>query len=393
MKLLHISEHYAPVGGAETYMLAVLDALEDRGHKNSVIYRQEHARTVHRDGCQAFYVPEDSDSYQQIRQIVLEHDPDVIYLHLIYDPEVIRIAAALRPTVAYVHNFHPVCPGLGKYFRRVGRICQQSFNRAGCTLNIYLRRCASARHPLSVWRVLQSTAQQQAAYHQVQHVLVASSYMKKVLGQNGFAPERVHVLPYFVDLPSEPASVVPQESVPVVLYVGRVEWEKGVPYLIRAVSRIQIPFRLIVAGDGTRLGECRALADRLGLADKIEFTGWLPRSELVALYRRACLLAFPSIWPEPFGLTGPEAMACGTPVVAFAVGGVTDWLEDGKNGFLVRPQDVEQLAHKIGTLLRDHELARKMGEYGRRRVLEEYAIDRHLEGLIKILRQAGESDS
>ncbi len=317
----------------------------------------------------------------------------VIYLHLVYDPDVLRIAAALKPTVAYVHNFHPTCPGLGKYFRRAERICHQPFDWIGCALNIYLRRCASARHPLSVWRILQRTAQQRSAYHQVQQVLVASTYMKNVLAQNGFAPERVHVLPYFIALPSKPASAFEQEPIPVVLYVGRVEWEKGVPYLIRALSRVETPFRLVVVGDGTRLGECRALADRLGIADKIEFTGWLSRPELGKLYGRARLLAFPSIWPEPFGLTGPEAMACGTPVVAFAVGGVTDWLEDGKNGFLVRPQNVEQLAHRIDILLRDPELACKMGEYGRQRVLEKYSVDRHLEGLVEILAETGEPQS
>ncbi len=67
-------------------MLAVLEALEDRGHENVVIYRQEHARTVRRDGRQAFYVPEDRHTYQHIRQVVLTQDPDVIYLHLVYDP-------------------------------------------------------------------------------------------------------------------------------------------------------------------------------------------------------------------------------------------------------------------------------------------------------------------
>ena len=374
-------------------MLALLDALETRGHENVVVYRKEHARTVHRNSRLAFHIPEDRGAYQKILQVVQAQDPDVIYLHLVYDPDLIHIAAALRSTVAYVHNFHPTCPGLGKYFRRAEHICHQPFDWIGCALNIYMRGCASARHPLSVWRVLERTARQRTAYRQVQQILVSSAYMKSVLVQNGFVAERVHVLPYFIDLPSEPALAAQQEAVPIVLYVGRVEWEKGVPYLIRAVSRLQPPFQLLIVGEGTLLGECRALADQLGIADKTEFTGWLSRPELVRLYGSARLLAFPSIWPEPFGLTGPEAMACGTPVVAFAVGGVVDWLEDGKNGFLVHPQDVEQLTHKIDILLRDPELASTMGEYGHHRVLEKYSIDCHLEGLMKILEKIGEQSS
>jgi glycosyltransferase involved in cell wall biosynthesis len=392
MRILHISEHYAPVGGAETYLLGVLDELDRRGHENVVLYRREHPRTVQTERA-AHCVPRDDNvgargaGVRRIRELIFDESPDVIYLHLVYDPTVIELAASLRPTAAYMHNMHPCCPGLAKYFRRTHSICHYAYDPFRCALNVYLRRCASARHPRSVYRILRRTELQQEAYGQVDALLVASSFMSALFVQNGLGAQAgCEIIPYFVNVPDRPEQARTEDQAPpMILYVGRLEAEKGVPYLLRAVAQVQCPSQLVLAGDGTRRAECEALAHHLRIDERVSFVGWLTRQELAEFYAKSTLLAFPSIWPEPFGLTGPEAMSFGTPVVASAVGGVSDWLQDGKNGLLVEPRNERQLAEKMEALLQDWSLAHTMGEAGRRRVAREYSVDLHMDRLLRVL--------
>ncbi len=127
---------------------------------------------------------------------------------------------------------------------------------------------------------------------------------------------------------------------PLVLFLGRITPQKGLGYLIRAMAKIETRCRLVVASDGYELPRMRALTAKLRLEDRVSFLGAVDYAAVVDLYTRARVIAVPSVWPEPFGLVGPEAMSYGVPVVAFRVGGIPEWLRDGETGFLVEPKDV-----------------------------------------------------
>jgi glycosyltransferase involved in cell wall biosynthesis len=94
--------------------------------------------------------------------------------------------------------------------------------------------------------------------------------------------------------------------------------------------------------------------------------------EMMAAYLDASICVVSSLWPEPFGMVGPEAMRYGLPVVAFNAGGIYGWLTDGENGFLVPWNDKVIFARRIEELLKDKNLARTMGQNGRLRVNREY---------------------
>jgi glycosyltransferase involved in cell wall biosynthesis len=100
------------------------------------------------------------------------------------------------------------------------------------------------------------------------------------------------------------------------------------------------------------------------LKDRVKFHGFVARDELKHFYQQASLLAVSSVWPEPFGLVGREAMCHALPVVGFDAGGIREWLFDGENGFLVPWMDTDAFAARMEQLLRDKELARKLGRAG-----------------------------
>jgi glycosyltransferase involved in cell wall biosynthesis len=160
----------------------------------------------------------------------------------------------------------------------------------------------------------------------------------------------VRVIPSGVDVPD----TVPEPADPPhILFAGRLSREKGILELVQAAQGLP----LVVAGDGP-------LRDRVPQA-----LGMLPHDELVGLYARAAIVACPS-HREGFGVVCAEAMAYGRPVVASAVGGLLDLVEDRKTGLLVPPGDVTALRAGLLRLLHDGELRRRLGEAGRERARE-----------------------
>jgi glycosyltransferase involved in cell wall biosynthesis len=158
-----------------------------------------------------------------------------------------------------------------------------------------------------------------------------------------------------------------------VLYAGRLSREKGVLELVEAA----IGMNLVVAGDGPlRHSVPGAL-------------GFVAHHELQQLYARAAVVACPS-HREGFGVACAEAMAHGKPVVASAVGGLLDLVQDGETGLLVPPRDVSRLRAALQHLLDDAELRHRLGEAARRRAQEQLAWPRVSELTLEAYRAAAE---
>ncbi|NEB93338.1 glycosyltransferase family 4 protein [Streptomyces bauhiniae] len=186
--------------------------------------------------------------------------------------------------------------------------------------------------------------------------------------------------------PGAPASQRPRT----VVYVGRMDrssaW-KGVDVLVRAFARLaaDVPeARLRLVGDGDALPGLRALAAELGVSERLETPGALSGTALTDAVRTAAVLALPSLTEaESFGMALVEGMACATPVVGSAVGGIPHVVADGETGLLVPPGDPEALAVACTKLLTDGGLADRLGATGRRTAEECYAwprlTDRYLE--------------
>ncbi|MBI1921530.1 MAG: glycosyltransferase family 4 protein [Geobacter sp.] len=138
------------------------------------------------------------------------------------------------------------------------------------------------------------------------------------------------------------------------LYVGSGFERKGVPALLRAVSRLEMPFRLFVVGKGN-LRRFQRMAELLGIADRVIFTG--PRRDVETFYLGSDLFVFPTLY-DPFSNATLEAMLCGLPVVTTSFNGVAELVENGVNGWVVPdPLDVDGLASAIMRLASSPDLA------------------------------------
>jgi glycosyltransferase involved in cell wall biosynthesis len=155
------------------------------------------------------------------------------------------------------------------------------------------------------------------------------------------------------------------------LFVGRLNEQKGIDDLLRATALQRRPTPLTVVGDGPLRESMHALAESLGIARRVR---WVPRvtaDELPRLYAHAQGLVVPSR-EEGLGLVGVEAQLCETPVIAYASGGLTDVVADGESGLLAPPSDHRALADAMDRIAGDAPLARALGARGRVDALERF---------------------
>jgi glycosyltransferase involved in cell wall biosynthesis len=172
------------------------------------------------------------------------------------------------------------------------------------------------------------------------------------------------------------------------LFVGQVVRGKGLDLLLNAAALVQGDWRLDVVGRGRQLEECRGLAVRLGIADRVNFAGWVPHQQLDDWYRRASFTVVPSRWPEPFGMIGLESMSRGRPVVAFDSGGIRDWLAHDEAGLLVPALDVPRLAEALQHLASTPSRARQLGQQAALSCRRRFNHDRYLDEMQSALEHA-----
>jgi glycosyltransferase involved in cell wall biosynthesis len=176
-----------------------------------------------------------------------------------------------------------------------------------------------------------------------------------------------------------------------VLFVGRLASNKGLVELLPAfapLAREDPEAHLVLVGED---GGMRATVEHrvrgLGLEDRVHLLGHVADEALLAAaYRDAALTVLPSEY-EAFGLVLLESLAQGTPVVASRVGGIPEFIEDGRSGLLVPPGEVAPLAEALRRLWSDSSLARRLGHHGRTEVVPRYTWDRVVDRLEVVYRE------
>lgn len=382
MKVLHANDNYHVQGGVGQYILSVGALLQRTGHESVVMFRQASCSGPPNAPWPAYQIDDKHDVQVQVAAAVAAERPDVAFIHHLSSVAMIEALMELLPAVAYVHGFQALCPGMAKIHRRGNTVCERPFGW-GCFPLHYARRCSAARHPQTIIKLMARTGALQKALLAIDRLFVATSFMKELLVQNGFHAERISVLaPHFFAAGSYPKKVDPPDE-EMILFAGRLEFEKGLPYLFEAFTQVRQSAKLVIAGNGSLRSRYEALAAEFDLCDRVSFVGWQTAEQLAELYQQCAIVVMPSIFPEPFGKVGVEALAHARPVVAFDVGGISDWLKHGKHGFLVEPRDIDSLANRIEQLLSDAALATKLGVQGRTFALQSYGSEAHMKKLVE----------
>ncbi|MFH8487273.1 glycosyltransferase [Streptomyces longisporoflavus] len=371
-----VSEHASPLatlggvdaGGQNVHVACLAGALADRGHRVTVYTRRDAThlpeRAALRAGVEVHHVPAGPPEQipkdellphmgefgRYLARVWRSRPPDLVHSHFWMSG-----LAALRATrelgLPLLHTYH----ALGTVKRR-----HQQFADTSPPKRISLETEVG----LGCDRVI-ATCRDEVAE----------------LGRMGVPAAKVGIVPCGVDTdlftPRGPVAERGDQRHQV-LQLGRLVPRKGAAVSVAALAELPETELVVVGGppaerldQDPEIRRLRTLARETGVADRVRFTGGVPSADVPSLLRAADVVLCPADY-EPFGIVPLEAMACGRPVVASAVGGQLDTVADPATGRLVPPRDPAALARAVAELLGDSVLREASGEAGRRRVLRRY---------------------
>ena len=378
MFVLHVHDRYSALGGADWHLLSVLDALpagvrlaglfgRDDGSTSFALDPAGRAANIDRRFIKKLDKKAPHAAEGNVAKKILaaldELGPDLVHVHNILNPYVLQTLARSGPSIITVQDHRFFCPGAGKVLAG-GEPCRTVFGPD----------CANCfRDQKYFRRLLELVAARLEAVRGFHAVVVLSQYMKTELAAAGLDAERIHVIPPFphgLDYGGDTAS-----SGRGLLFAGRLVRAKGVFDLLDALALAGDDVEAVISGRGTVDAEVEEAVRRLGVAGRVSLPGWTDHAGMAALYRSARVVVLPSLWQEPFGITGLEAHYMARPVVAYDVGGVRDWLLSGETGLIVPPGDVEALARALASLVRDSDRADALGRAGRERAQKLFGRD------------------
>ena len=385
MKILLVNDYGTPEGGAEIQMYRLRHLLRERGHdarlfttgiespgmSNTADYKCTGTKSSFRLLLQTA----NPWAYFRLKDIIRDFKPDLVHVKMFLTQMSPLILPLLKdiPSVYHVAWYRPICP-TGTKMLPDGNRCAFKAGTA-----CYTEGCLPARD----WIPLMLQLRLFKSWHNVFGSIMANSeWVRKRLMEQGIQP--VEVLRYGIESAGEETRLSEE---PTAVFAGRLVREKGADALLRAFARVsaKVPkARLIIAGDGAERANLEALAAKLNLASNVRFTGHLRGKEVDRALRGAWVHIVPSLWDEPFGIVAIEAMARGTAVIASSSGGLGEIVDDGIDGFLVPPGNVEALSEKLTALLTDKRLAVCMSAAAKRAASERFSEDAFLRQLFRI---------
>ena len=387
MRILVVHEFNFRFGGGEQYLYEICHALREMGHRVALVCARDKNQgylpvDVSYGIERSFGLRTGRRVFPFVRQVLDQERPDLLFLNglgcLFLSPHIIGKLVAGWPTVAFVHHLDLICPTGRKIIPKADRPCGWAAGhhclREGCVGLLDASRVNALRRALvALWRmrVLRRSGM----------VIVPSEFVRRECLRNGFAPGRLQILPPFTPKGRGP---LPDPVGHRILWAGRLEDGKGLDHFLRSLRRLPgRGWEALVVGEGPGRAKAMELAAALGLSQAVTFLGRLDGDELDTAYASSRLLVMTSTWAETFGQVGIEAMAFGRPVVAYDAGGTTEWLEDGRTGFLVQRGDCVRLAERVTLLLEDDLLWRRMGTAALQEVERRFRPEQHVQGLVQ----------
>lgn len=227
-------------------------------------------------------------------------------------------------------------------------------------------------------------------------ITVSEANARYIAATFGVPLAHMRIIPCGVDTEQFAPSRLPvPEGRPLILCVARLHPVKNQELLLRACARLKarnIEFRCVLVGDGPTRQALLDTRAALGLEASVELAGAADQSEVLQWLAQATVAALPS-HSEGMPVSLMEAAACGLPAVATAVSGVPELIEDGATGFVVPPGDDEAMATALARILRDRDLAARMGEAARQRAVERFSIGLQVDRLLDVWTHAVQQES
>lgn len=367
-RVLYVSGKAGFFGGVERYIYDSAKALKDAGWSVSMMFAEEAL-----DAESFLDIFDKSFRTEDIEKVIAEEDFDLVVIYKISSVQLVSKLRLAFNTSVCVSDHDYYCLRRHKYFP-LGRInCPLPSNL------LYCRVCNMGRGKMFHFGALLSEIRKCRSF------MVLSEFMRNNLLMNNFDKDAVFKIYPVRQLAANPSRNKAFSKPPLIMFAGQLIRGKGVDLMLRALALVTKEYHAVIVGTGKDMDFLQNLAAGLGIADKVEFTGW--QSDVSKFWKKADIAVFPSRWQEPFGLTGIEAFAHKVPVIAFNVGGVSEWLHNEENGIAVPSKNITALSIELEYLLDKPEAAAKMGEAGYEFVAKNFTPEKFVSAMNSLLKK------
>ncbi|MFQ5465010.1 MAG: glycosyltransferase family 4 protein [Thermodesulfobacteriota bacterium] len=396
MRLLNIGQNYHVRGGSDKYMLSLSEMMARRGHK-VIPFAASSADNLPTPWERYFPVAADFErpgprdiarfiysrpARASMKRLLRDIEVDMAHLHIYYGKLTASILAPLKeagvPVVQTLHEYKTVCPVYTLHSD--GRICEDCRGRA--YWRALLNRCNRGSRARSALSALESRVSRAlGSVGKIDHFIAVSDFLRNKVVELGLPAHKVTTVHNCVDVDGTEPGRIPGSYF---LYYGRIERIKGVFTLAEAASSTGVP--LYVVGSGGALPELKGFVEDRAI-DNVRFLGFRQGAELERLIRGSICTVTPSEWYETFGLTLIESFAHGRPVIASRIGGMTEVVSHGEDGFLVTPGSVEELRDRLAWMAAHRREAVEMGAEGRKKAEELFNEELHYSRIMDVYRK------
>ncbi|MFI5208751.1 MAG: glycosyltransferase family 4 protein [Gemmatimonadales bacterium] len=371
MRLIHFVLQGRAVGGLEQLLADVLGAEMTGVEHAVVVHAGERCEFAGRWPVRtaAWSAEGEADADDVIRAIrelngaCLFHSPP-------HQSVTTALSSAGLPLSVFCHGHEWWCASGSRYYAHVSRPCAIQASTGACALRYHALGCGSLRLGNMV-RGLGRARAGRTALAAANTVCVLSAFMGREAERHGTGSGRVRVIPAPTSLAGVGVRPLPRE--PRALFASRLTREKGVDTLLDAFESIRSDIALDIAGTGIAASRTAQRLQRHPARSRIRLLGHVDRAALLDALTRASVVVVPSVWPEPFGIVGIEALALGRPVVASATGGMGEWAREELGVLTVPPDDAPALAQAIDRAINEPSWAQRAFEQGAPWVAERHA--------------------
>lgn len=366
-----ISNMLFPLGGVETYMLAVGDNLIKMGHdvqyfgmkdernvvgnkyniyKKNIDLRKKDLRML----AYPFSIIYSLDSKRKIKKLIKLYAPDIVHLNTINFNITPSIISTIRkrniPIVKTIHDAQIACPNHRLFIEHRMEPCTRCIK--GNYLNAIKYKCVWNSRSKSILAAIESYFYRiNKTYHKIDRYILPSKFMMDIHKTNGIPTDKMQHLVNFSRMSTDSKEEIKKEKY--VLYFGRISAEKGIKTLIKVIKRLtDIDFVFVGTGP---------LVNELDNIENVKYLGFKLGEELNEIISKAMFSIYPSEWYENSPLSVLESQALGTPVIAANVGGIPE-LVSKNTGLLFNSGDSNDLEEKILLLYNDENLLKHMTE-------------------------------
>jgi glycosyltransferase involved in cell wall biosynthesis len=320
-----------------------------------------------------------------LREVIRRFNPGLAHAHNIYGRLSLSALDELKsagvPVVMTLHDLKLLCPSY--LMLNGGAVCERC--KGNKFYHAVLTRCHKKSYPASFVYALESWINHSfGKYGSVRRFITPSYFLQNKCVEYGWDRSRLSYIPNFIDLGLVPEYRAGGEYL---LYMGRLSREKGVGTLLQAYRRLKRPIPLMIVGDGPEREALERGAHAAGIP--VSFAGYLKGSALTDALSGARGVVMPSEWYENAPLTLLESFAAGKPVIGSRIGGISEMIEHGVNGFLFEPFNMRSLAEAIDRFLSlpEMEIA-SMAQAARAKVEQNFSPKRHYSDLMEVYSHA-----